>query len=130
MRFHKSTCYALYAALELARHDRPITVGEVVSRYEIPEGALAKVFQRLIRAGIATGVRGVGGGHVLARPKGTITMLDVISVFEDPMPCSLSSATPMLFPEGQDCPIVNLLGEVEQTARDTFASVTLETLIR
>ena len=130
MRFHKSTCYALYATLELARHDRPITVGEVASRYEIPEGALAKVFQRLIHGGIATGVRGVGGGHVLARPKESITMLDVIAIFEAPMPCSLSSATPMRLPEGQGCPIENLLREVEQTARDTFASVTLETLIR
>ena len=59
MKYTKSTRYALYAAMQMAISPNPVTVTEVKERYGIPRGALAKVFQDLVRAGIAVGVRGV-----------------------------------------------------------------------
>ena len=119
MRYSKSTLYALCAAMDMARaDDGPVTVADVAGRYDIPPGALAKVFRDLVRAGIAVGVRGVGGGYRLARPPDELTVLDVISLFDNP-------------PDGvPDGPLRRLFDEVDETARCTFASVTLETLAR
>ncbi len=83
MTLSKSARYALYAALEMARAGEGlVTAAAVAARYGVPATAAAKVFQQLVRAGLAEGVRGVGGGYRLARPRSRVTVLDVLSVFE------------------------------------------------
>ena len=133
MNLNKSTRYALYAAMEMAAADpgKTVTVSEVAVRYRIPEGALAKVFQQLVRAGVAVGTRGARGGYRIARPPSELTVLDVVRVFEPPRPsghclighrtgeCDMASA----------CRLRRLFDEVEGLARNTFASVSLETLV-
>ena len=133
MTVGKSTRYALYAAVEMTRAgDALTTVTAVAQRYRIPEGALAKVFQHLVRAGLAAGTRGVGGGYRLARPASRITVLDVMEVFERPRTrgacvlvdrggtCELSPA----------CRVQWLFDEVDELVQGTYASVTLATLAR
>lgn len=128
MNFSKSARYALYAALEMARSDGPVTVGSVATRYRIPEGALAKVLQNLVRAGIAQGVRGIGGGYLLAKSASEVSVLDVLEVFDPPRSgCLLSSD----HCSGEiECRLRCLFDEVDEMARCTFASVTLDTLVR
>ncbi|MCC7137207.1 MAG: Rrf2 family transcriptional regulator [Planctomycetes bacterium] len=126
MRLSKSARYALYAAAELAAADgAPVTVAEVAAAYRLPTGALAKVFQQLVRAGIAAGTRGVGGGYRLARRAKDVTVLDVIRVYEtpegDPEP---ESAVPA---GGRR--LARLFREVDELVRCTFASVSLQTLV-
>lgn len=136
MRYNKSTRYALYAALEMTRSDSPVTVAATAARYDIPEGALAKVLQDLVRAGLAHGVRGVNGGYVLARPAAKVTVLDVLTVFDPPRAlgdCVLHDGHGVrqdACDETRSCRIRRLFDEVDETARSTFASVTLETLAR
>lgn len=132
MRYSKSTRYALYAAMEMAAAARPVTVGEVAGRYGIPETALAKVMQALVRGGIARGVRGVGGGYVLAKPASEVTTFDVIRVFDPPRPeghCLLSDQETECA-DSLDCRLRKLFDEVDEVVRCTFASVSLETLVR
>ncbi len=129
--YSKSTRYALYAALEMAQSEEPVTVAAVAAKYGIPQGALAKVLQQLVRAGIARGVRGVGGGYLLARPPSEITVLDVISV-HDPVRraghCLLRDDGSDSCGEQPACRIRRLFDEVLELVSCTFASVTLETL--
>ncbi len=133
MTITKSTRYALYAAAEMARAgDRPTTVAGVSAQYRIPEGALAKVFQQLVRAGLATGTRGIGGGYRLARPASTLTVLDVMQVFERRRPpggCLLHDQ-PAPCPKASLCGLHWLFSEVDELVRSTYQSVTLETLVR
>jgi len=134
MNLNKSTRYALHAALELAlAKDLPVTASQVAARYEIPENVVAKVLQQLARAGIARGVRGVGGGYRLAQIPTEVAVQDIIDIFE-PMPppdtCMLRELP------GADCPsaskpicrLMNLFQEVDETVRSTFESVSLATL--
>jgi len=134
MNLNKSTRYALYAAMEmaLAGAQDTVTVSEVAGRYGVSEGALAKVFQQLVRAGIAIGTRGVGGGYRLSRPASRVTVLEVLDVFERSRPpgrCLLTDgADPCdTYPA---CRLGRLFDEVDEMARNTFASITLETLVR
>jgi Rrf2 family protein len=134
MKLNKSTRYALYAALEMARSEdeEPITVSRVAERYSIPAAVLAKVLQQLVRAGIAVGTRGSGGGYRLARAPSRVTMADVIEAFEPARAqgvCLLHEEIdrPCPFVE-DDCRLGSMLDEVDEMARSTFASITLETL--
>lgn len=145
MKLAKSTRYALYAALEMAcAGDEPVTVADVASRHGLPQTALAKVFQQLVRAGLATSARGIGGGFRLARPRSDVTVLDVIGVFEarhEPGQSALGlgpgvsiagvpgdGATADSNPA--DIGLRQLFEEVDELVRCTYASVTLETLAR
>jgi Rrf2 family protein len=134
MTFRKSTRYALYAAMEMARApgDAPVTAGQVAERYRIPGTVLAKVFQQLVRAGIAVGTRGTRGGYRLARPAAKVTVLDVIEAFEPVRPseeCLLADHNEPSCSEHQLCRLRRLFDEVDDTARCTYASVSLDTLV-
>ena len=134
MTLSKFSRYALYAALEMARAgDTPVTVGQVAAPHGIPQAALAKVFQQLVRAGLAVGTRGVGGGYRLARPGTDITVLDIVSVF-DPL---RTPGRDLLHPRADGKPnrpaaraLRHLFDEVDENVRATLASVTLATLVR
>jgi len=130
----KSSRYALYATLEMARAgEEPVTVAQVAGPHGIPATALAKVFQQLVRSGIAVGTRGIGGGYRLARPRGDVTVLDVVSVF-DPLRTpghDLLHARSNSGPAGpQAAALQRLFDEVDEGIRATLASVTLDTLVR
>jgi len=134
MIFKKSTRYALYAAMELARADPggQVTVTRVAARYSIPVAVLAKVLQRLVRSGIAVGTRGVRGGYSLVKKPSELTVLDVIEAFEPsrrPEQCLLREDQEGLCEERTLCRLRKLCDEVEQLTRCTYASVTLETLV-
>ena len=134
MTLSKFSRYALYAAVEMARAgDEPVTVGQVAGPHSIPPTALAKVFQQLVRAGIAVGTRGIGGGYRLARPRSSITVLDVVSVF-DPLRApgdDLLHARAHGEPAApQAAALRRLFDEVDEGTRATLASVTLDTLVR
>jgi Rrf2 family protein len=134
MNITKSTRYALYAAAEMAlAGDGPTTVNAVAERYAIPEGALAKAFQQLVRAGLATGTRGIGGGYRLARPASKITVLDVMQVFEPRRTtggCLLHDKPGEECPRAPGCGLQWLFSEVDELVRSTYESVTLQTLVR
>ena len=132
MNLNKSTRYALCAAIEMARLEgaSTITVGEVAARYEISEGALAKVFQQLVRSGIAIGLRGVGGGYRLEREPSSLSVLDIIDLFEPHRPVSPAPGGDDTGAPAPDLHLRRLFEEVDDLARNTFAATTLETLAR
>jgi Rrf2 family protein len=134
MTLSKFSRYALYAALEMARADgEPVTVAQVAGPHGIPPTALAKVFQQLVRAGIAVGTRGIGGGYRLARPRRDITVLDVVSVFaplRSPGRDLLHAPDVARAAAPHARSLQQLFDEVDEVTRATLASVTLETLVR
>lgn len=131
MTLNKATHYALYAALEMARAgDNPVTVAQVASRYGIPDSALAKVFQQLVRSGVAVSLRGTKGGYRLSRPASKTTLLDVISVFEPPPSLALGDPAQRTIEAAAAAPLRQLFDELDELVRCTFASVSLATLAR
>jgi len=129
VNLNKSTRYALHA------DGRPVTTAQIAARYEIPENVVAKVLQQLVRSGVARGSRGVGGGYRLVASPTTITVQDLIDLFEPTPPPDTCMLREM---PGADCPgdrqpscrLKQLFQEVDETVRATFASVTLATLAR
>ena len=129
----KSASYALHAALQMAlAPDEPVTVATVAGRFGFPRTALAKVFQQLVRAGLAQGTRGVGGGYRLARRAADITVLDVLAVFETKPAeeCCLEARMKVAPPHRAGCALRQLLDEADELLRCTYASVSLATLAK
>ena len=130
MTLRKSTRYALCAATELARAapDEAVTAQRVAELYGIPGSVVAKVFQQLVRGGIAGGTRGQRGGYRLARGADAVTMLDVIDAFEPPRRTVAAD-------DGSGAPfgarrLQKVFDEVDELERSTFASISLATLAR
>lgn len=112
--------------MEMAVHRDPVAVGMVAGKYAIPEGALAHALQALVRAGIARGVRGVGGGYVLSRDASSVSVLDVVAVFD----AVRSGPAPAVRGDALAGRLRALFDEVDEIAANTLASVTLATLTR
>jgi Rrf2 family protein len=134
MNYQRATRYALYAAVERAAAPAgaPVTAAEVAARYRLPPTVVAKVIQRLVKAGIARGTRGVAGGYRLARPAAEVALLEIVELFEGPRPasrCVLGACGEGQCGQFAECRLRGLFEEIDEQARATFASVTLATLV-
>lgn len=124
MSVGKSARYALYAVMGLAQAGPggQVTSAEIAERYGIPTAVMAKVFQQLVRRGLAVGMRGPRGGYRLAREASSITVLDVLDAFEPHrMPGSPG--------HDADGRLRRVFDEVDELVRCTFASIALDTLV-
>jgi Rrf2 family protein len=120
--------------MEMARvgAEGHVSAAQVAERHGIPVAVLAKTLQKLARAGIATGRRGVRGGYALARPPSQVTVLEVIDAFEPRRTtgdCLLDETARGSCGEFDLCRLRRLVDEVDELTRCTYASVTIETLV-
>ncbi len=127
MKLQKNTRLALYSVLEFAaRPGEHVPASEVADKYGESSHHLAKVLSELARAGIVESVRGVGGGYrFIANPR-RLTLLDVILRFEglgeEPSAAAPASAV--------DRALSAVLSEIDETARATFGSITVATMLK
>ena len=94
----KKSKYGLKAMLELAAVDsgqRPIQASELAERQQLPKKFLEAILLELTRHGLLQSKLGRGGGYVLARKPGDITVGEIIRVLEGPLaliPCVSKTA--------------------------------------
>jgi Rrf2 family protein len=76
--------YALAALAELGRSggDKPVPIGELARRREIPVQFLEQLFAVMRRAGFLRSQRGVHGGYSFARPPSEITVLELVELLD------------------------------------------------
>jgi Rrf2 family protein len=130
MRLQKATEIALYAVLELAIDpERQLTAVEIAEKYGISTHHLAKVLRDLGRGGLVDSVRGVGGGYRFAGDIRRLTLMDVISLFED-----VSADTDDLPPQeaGQEIArgLRYVLTELDTQTVATLRSISLSTMLK
>lgn len=84
MLFSATTEYAVRGLSELAKRpaDQYVMLDDLVLGTDLPRGFLAKVFQVLVKGGILRSHKGRGGGFMLARHPGEITLIDIVDVVE------------------------------------------------
>ncbi len=87
MRLSTKGQYAVRAVVSLACHanGRPVSLKNISDEEGISLSYLEQLFVKLRKGKIVKSVRGPGGGYVLAKPAGEISVGEVISVVEEPM---------------------------------------------
>jgi Rrf2 family iron-sulfur cluster assembly transcriptional regulator len=87
MQITRSGEYGLRGLVFLAKQppEKMTLVSEVSREQNIPETFLAKIFQRLSKAGVLWSVRGANGGFKLKKPAHKITMREIIEAVEGPI---------------------------------------------
>jgi len=127
VRLQKATMCGLYAVTELAAHaDRQISAADIAEKYDISLNHLAKVLRALVRARLVESVRGAGGGYRFAGNARRVTLLDVISLFED---IGAEAAEPAPA-HGEARALHQVLREVDDFAVATLRATSLATLVR
>lgn len=99
--------YAIRALIALARaaHGERRKIRQIAKTMDIPEGYLPQVMTPLVRHGLVRATAGRDGGYELARPAGTVTLLEVIELTQGPLteehcllvggPCDWEQACPL-----------------------------------
>lgn len=87
LRLSKKADYALIALSYMAApgQRRILTAREVAERHSIPLELLAKVLQRLVRAGVLGSIQGVNGGYQLAKAPHAISVAQVVEAIDGPL---------------------------------------------
>lgn len=85
LSFSRSVGYALQALGCLESGScRTRYVRNIAACSKVPPAYLAKLFRKLVEAGILNAARGPGGGTTLAREASQITLLEIIEVIDGP----------------------------------------------
>ena len=86
LRISEAASIALHTMAYLARNkDRMVSTHEIAGAMGLSENHLAKVRQRLVKAGLVEAQRGPSGGFMLSRPAEDITLLEVYEAIEGPL---------------------------------------------
>jgi len=129
VRLQKNTLLALYSVLEFAAQPaRQLSVTGIAATLRVSPHHLAKVLRALGRAGLVDSVRGARGGYRFVANARRVTLMDVIELFEDigapPPPRARAARRPA------ERALDQVLAEIDDTARATFGSVTLDTMLK
>jgi Rrf2 family protein len=74
---------ALHAMAHLAKHQGEIvSTHQIASDFDVSENHLAKVCQRLSKAGLVEAIRGPHGGFRLSRPADQILLLEIYETID------------------------------------------------
>jgi Rrf2 family protein len=128
IKISDATALALHSMVHLTTVESgQSTTGEIAEAFDVSRHHLAKVHQRLAKAGFLKTIRGPSGGVMLGQPAEKITLLDVYEEMEGPMHCK-----PCLFGKNTcprtDCVLGVLLPGLARQVRDYFNSTTLADL--
>jgi Rrf2 family protein len=86
LKISDAASLALHTMVLLAdRRERPLTTKEIASTFKVSEAHLAKVLQRLARAGLVLSAPGPHGGFRLRNAAERTTLLQVYEAIEGPM---------------------------------------------
>jgi len=87
LRLSKKADYGLMAMKHLAEHadGGACSAKDVADSYRIPQELLAKVLQRLVKAGLLHSQHGTNGGYTLARDAKKISAFEVIRAIDGPL---------------------------------------------
>ncbi len=130
MKLQKATQFGLYAVLELARDPQSQkSAVDIAKKYGISSNHLAKVLRDLGRAGLVESVRGAGGGYRFSGNSKRVTLMDVISIFEE-LGSDVSSADKITQRVDIEDALLSVLFEIDEITQATFSSITLDTLLK
>lgn len=108
--------YAIQALVELGccHAGKPVPIGELARRRDIPVQFLEQLFAVLRRAGVLRSQRGVKGGYSFAREPSEVTVLEIVELLDGEL--------------GRDAR--GIFAQAAAAARATLAETTIDDLVQ
>lgn len=129
LRISEAASLAIHAAACLAGDGgRSWTTQDIAGRLGVSENHLAKVLQRLAKAGLVQSHRGPSGGFRLAKDPSEIQLLDVYQAIEGDLPQGHCLLGRRVCGNGE-CILGSFLGDVKEQLRDRLARTRLSDLV-
>ncbi len=127
LRLTKKADYGLMAMRHLAEHpdQGACSAKDVAEAYSIPQEALAKILQRLARAGLLQSQHGMNGGYMLTRDPRAISAYEVIRAIDGPLFITSCITVRGECDQSERCTIREPLRKVNQSIEDVLRKITL-----
>jgi Rrf2 family protein len=133
VRLSKRVEYGLIAIRHIATRTNSdfVTAKEIADRYRIPFELVAKVLQRLTKAGLIVSHQGVRGGYTLAKNPREIPVATIIYAIEgsSPVIAQCLSDGPASCDVFDLCTIKSPLTKVQANIERAFSSMTLSEIV-
>ena len=132
MRITTKGRYGLRAVINLAntKHSRPVSIGSIATEEDVSSEFLEQIFFKLKKAGLIRSIRGPGGGFVLNRTPGEISVQDILVAVGETRgltPCTLRRKTLCNRPE--PCAAHDIWTGLQKTMEDYLTKVTLKDIL-
>jgi Rrf2 family protein len=127
LKLTKKADYGLMAMKHLAEHahEGSCSAKDVADTYGIPQEALAKILQRLVKAGLLHSQHGTNGGYTLARNAGKISAFEVIRAIDGPLLITSCVTVKGECDQVDRCNIREPLRVVNQRIEDVLRRITI-----
>jgi Rrf2 family protein len=133
LQLSKKVEYGLIALRHMAMNPRGqvFTAKEIAAKYDIPYELLAKVLQKLTRAGVVVSTQGMHGGYSLVKKPNELQVSSIIGVIEEEKP----TIAECYAEGGEDCSIFNActirkpLGKMQHNLNLLLENTTLEQIV-
>jgi Rrf2 family iron-sulfur cluster assembly transcriptional regulator len=132
MRITTKGRYGLRAVINLAsaRHSRPISIGSIANEEKVSSEFLEQIFFKLKKAGLIRSVRGPGGGFVLNKKPGEISVQNILEAVGETKgltPCTLRRKT--LCDRREACAAHDVWTGLQKVMEDYLTNVTLKDIL-
>ena len=125
LKLTKKADYGLMAMKHLAEHaqDGACSAKDVAESYGIPPEVLAKILQRLAKAGLLHSQHGINGGYILARAASEISAYEVIRAIDGPLFITSCITVRGECDQTERCTIREPLRKVNQSIEDVLKKI-------
>jgi FeS assembly SUF system regulator len=127
LKLTKKADYGLIAMRHLAQHADlgACSAKDLAEMYGMPQEALAKILQRLTKAGLLASQYGMNGGYTLARDPRRITAFEVIRAIDGPLFMTSCSTTVRGCGQSARCTVREPLRKVSRSIEAVLDRLTI-----
>lgn len=127
LKLTKKADYGLIAMRHLAEHADlgACSAKDLAKMYSIPQEALAKILQRLTKAGLLVSQYGTNGGYLLARNPKHISAFEVIRAIDGPLFITSCSAALGDCDQSDRCTVREPLRRVSRSIEEVLSNLTI-----
>ncbi len=127
LKLTKKADYGLIAMRYLAETGAncSFSAKDIAEAHGIPAELLAKILQRLVKAGLLVSQQGINGGYALARDAQKISALEVIRAIEGPLFLTSCVTTRGECGQTSHCTVREPLRKVSQSIEEVLGKISI-----
>jgi len=132
VKLSKKVEYGLIAMRHIAAAQCVSSAKEISDRYAISHDLVAKVLQKLAKAGLIVSQQGMNGGYTLARRAADISITDVIDAIEGAASGGIVqclTADDGICSIYDNCTIKNPLGKIQHNLHQVFNTMKVSEIV-